>query len=310
MARSNHSHKIKSTPLAFFGTAEFSLYSLRSLVEQGFNVELVVTKPAKYGKRGRQKLQPAVQTYAQNQNIPCIQPPDKSSLLEYFNEDEHPLWGVVSAYGHIIPDATLSRFKGGLVNVHPSLLPKWRGPSPIESALLHGDSETGNSLIRLTGSMDAGPIYAQSKYPIPTNADRPMLYKALGQDGAKLLTDNLEQILAGEIKPTDQDDDEATYSAMLAKSDAKIDWHQPAFYIERQIRAFKGWPGSQTQINGVDITIETAEVLDMSGEAGYHYATKNDLIIYAKDKSLKINTLKPHGKSTMKGADFIRGYLD
>ena len=269
-----------------------------------------MTKPTKYGKRGRQKLQPAVQTYAQNQNIPCIQPPNKSSLLEYFNENEHPLWGVVSAYGHIIPDATLSRFKGGLVNVHPSLLPKWRGPSPIESALLHGDSETGNSLIRLTGSMDAGPIYAQSKYLIPEKADRPMLYEALGQDGAKLLTDNLEQILAGEIKPTDQDDDEATYSTMLAKSDAKIDWSQAALSIERQIRAFKGWPGSRTQINGVYVTIESAEITDRNGETGSYRAIEDDLIVYAKDYGLKVNTLKPSGKNTMSGADFIRGYLE
>ncbi len=270
---------------------------------------MVVTKPDTTGKRGKEQKPPHVKKIAQDYGIPVIQPESKEQLSRAISQYPGIRHGVVVAYGMIIPDTVLDHFSRGLVNVHASLLPRWRGPSPIEAAILHGDSQTGISLMRLVPAMDAGPVYVNDPVELDGTETRPWLMRHLAQLGATTLHSYLDGIIDGTLTPADQDEAQATYSKLLRKSDGEIDWHQPAEAIERHIRAFLGWPGSFTTIDDTYITIEAADIIEGAGEPGKPDVIDNSLVIYASENALRITQLKPSGKKTMTGQDFVRGYL-
>lgn len=295
-------------PLAFFGTADFSYDSLAALLEADYQVAVVVTKPDSPGKRGRQLLPPAVKQLAQSRGIPLLQPHTQADAIEQLRPFADVSWAVVVAYGMIIPPDIIEQFGGNMLNVHASLLPRWRGPSPIEAAILHGDRKTGNSLMKLTAYMDTGPIYAQTEHPITSETNRLSLQENLKRDGAELLVQKLPDILAGRLEPATQDESQATYSSLLTKSDGVIDWQQPAKVIERQIRAYLGWPGSTTRIMNTSATIETARVIERNGPAGTAGIVDSELIIFCKEQALVIEQLTPAGRRSMSGQEFLRGY--
>ncbi len=252
---------------------------------------------------------PLVKTIADDNDIPTIQPEDKDQILALLQQYGDFDAAVVVAYGLILPKAVIDYFPLGMINVHGSLLPRWRGPSPIEAAILNGDEKTGVSLMQISPSMDTGDVYISEAVSID-DATKPGLYQELSNLGAKVLSDNLEAILNQEIKPQPQDESLATYSQMIKKADGEIDWKKSAIDISREVRAYLGWPGSRVCINNNDVIITSVTVIEASGKPGSHFINENgDLIVYCGKNSLIINSIKPVGRQEISGQQFVRGYL-
>lgn len=252
--------KISGTnrPIVFFGTEDFSLYSLRVLVDRGFSIAAVVTKPDTLRGRGKKLTQPAVKKFASTHNIPVWQPTKLADIIPNIQALSHPV-GVLVSYGKIIPESILELFDPGIINVHPSLLPKYRGPSPIESAIANRDSRTGVTIMKLVKAMDAGPIYTQVPYALDFTETRPELYETLGLLGANLLAEKLPHIMNSSLLPEDQADAEATYCQLLSKEQS---WLDPSSKtpgeLEAQIRAHLGYPKSRFTIGPYDVIVTKA----------------------------------------------------
>ena len=254
--------KNMSQKVIFFGTEDFSLTALRGLVEAGYDIAAVITKPD--SKRGRKQAltPPSVKVYAASQYIPVWQPTKLSDVTEDI-KSTGSLVGVLVSYGKIIPDSIINLFKPGIINVHPSLLPLYRGPSPIESAIISGDSQTGVSIMQLATQMDAGPIYAQITYPLSGHESKPELYAQLAAAGTELLLDTLPDIINESLRPTAQADNLATYCQLLSKEDSLLRSDQlTAEQAERKVRAHLGFPKTKTTILDHEIIITKAHVTD------------------------------------------------
>ncbi len=306
--------------LVFFGTDAFSLPSLQALIEAGYTIEAVITKPDARVGRGRELAAPQVKQLAARHGITVLQPASGVELVDA-TATLTSSYGVVVAYGRIIAPAVLERFSVGLVNVHPSLLPKYRGPAPIEAAILNGDDKAGISIMKLDAGMDTGPVYLREPVVLSGHETRPDLYYRLADYGAKLLANNLADITGGVIVPVPQDsysDELVSVTAMLTKSDGVIDWIRPAVVIERHVRAYLGWPGSKTMVEGIDVTITAARTGDSllmvgTGETGAQPGTAfktatGELAIVTGHGELIIERLKPAGKNEMTGQAFLAGH--
>jgi methionyl-tRNA formyltransferase len=231
----------KSKKLIFFGTDDFSTASLEELIDTGWRLSAVVTSPDAPAGRGRKLTESAVKKIAAANGIKVLQPAKGSEIAALIKGLE-PEWGVLSAYGKIISQAALDLFSGGIINIHPSLLPRYRGPTPIETAILNGDDKTGVSLMKLTAGMDEGPVYAQKAMVLTGVENQPELYAKLTDMGAELLDEKLEAIMSGELQPVNQDDSAATYTKLIKKEDGVLDFGRPAKVLERQVRAYADWP--------------------------------------------------------------------
>ncbi len=287
------------TNLIFFGTEDFSLGSLQALVENSFNVVTVVTKPDTIRGRGRKLTPPAVKTYAIKHNIPVWQPDKLSDIIADIKALQ-PVAGVLVSYGKIIPQAVIDLFHPGIINLHPSLLPQYRGPSPIEAAIANRDGLTGVSLMQLSAKMDAGPIYAQLPYALDQSETRPELYDTLSQLGVHLLVDKLPAILDGSLSPEPQDESKATYCQLLSKDDNLID---PSTMspgeAEARIRAHLGFPRSRMIIDGRSVIVTKAHVV-MTAESALD-------IPFANGAYLRIDELINHHGKTVDGASYLNG---
>lgn len=286
--------------IVFFGTEEFSLTALKGLVEAGYNVVAVITKPD--SKRGRKQTltPPSVKVYAESQNIPVWQPA-KLSEVENDIKAIGDVAGVLVSYGKIIPNSIINLFNPGIINVHPSLLPLYRGPSPIESAILNGDKKTGVTIMKLEARMDAGPIYSQIIQPLTGSETKPELYQNLAKLGTKRLLDNLPAILDGSLKPTPQDDSKATYCNLLSKDDSLL---KPelltASEAERQIRAYLGYPKTKIEVLGKEIVVTKAHLTS---------EPKTPLDIACQDGVyLSIDELVAPSGQKMDARAFLNGY--
>lgn len=297
-----------SDRIVFFGTDAFSVPALIQLLAGGWDVAAVVTKPDSRTGRGRELTPPAVKRLALAKKIPVLQPDDVESIIGDLRELRGTS-GVVVAYGKIIPPSVLELFPKGLVNIHPSLLPKYRGATPIESAILAGDTETGVTLMQLDAGMDTGPTYVTEKLQLAGNETRPELYERLAVMGAELLEIKLPQILSGTIVSIPQDNATASNVGRISKADGIIDWSKPATMLERQVRAYLGWPGSRAELTDVKATITAAHVSPKSGHAGTAYKSESsELAVYAGEGSLVIDRLIPAGKREMTGLEFLAGH--
>lgn len=289
-----------SKPIIFFGTEDFSLYSLQALVAHNFNVVAVVTKPDTKRGRGNTLTQPAVKIFAQAHDITVWQPTKLAEIIPDIQSLNAPI-GVLVSFGKIIPESILSLFTPGIVNVHPSLLPLYRGPSPIESAIKNRDAKTGVTIMQLVKEMDAGPIYFQVPYALDFTETKPELYKTLGELGANIVVQQLPRIIDGSLTPIPQDNDTATYCSLLTKEDSYLD---PATTTpgdaEATIRAHLGFPRTRLKIGEYDCIITKA----------HGVMTKNTpLDIECQNGAfLSIDELiAPSGK-TMAAQEFLRGY--
>jgi methionyl-tRNA formyltransferase len=286
--------------IVFFGTEDFSLTVLKGLVEASYNIVAVVTKPD--SKRGRRQIltPPSVKVYAESHSIPVWQPLKLTDITDDI-KSLGDVAGVLVSYGKIIPSSIINLFNPGIINVHPSLLPLYRGPSPIESAITSGDRQTGVTIMSLEPRMDAGPIYSQITYSLSGHETKPELYQTLAQLGTKELLDNLQSILDETLKPSVQDDAKATYCSILTKDDSLL---RPdlltAAEAERRVRAYLGYPKSKIQIIDKEVVVTKAHITSES---------KTPLDIECKDGVyLSIDELVAPSGHKMDSRAFLNGY--
>jgi len=265
----NNKQRTIKPRIVFMGTPEFGAVILEKLGQSEFKPILVVTETDK--PVGRKQIRtgavtpPPVKVIAQKYSIP-IEQPERIENLKLKIENLKPDLIIVAAYGQIIPKDILDIPRYRCINVHPSLLPKYRGPSPIQHAILNGDEETGVTIMLVNEKIDSGPILSNTKYKMSTVHTQQNtkytyteLSKELAEVGAKLLINTIPQWLKGEIKPRPQDESKATYTKILIKEDGKIDWQKSAEQIERQIRAFSPWPGTFAFLDGEKLKILEVE---------------------------------------------------
>lgn len=247
-----------SAKIVFFGTEDFSLAALTGLIEAGYSIAAVVTKPDSKKGRGQQLVAPQVKVLASRHNIPVWQPQKLTDITADI-QALRPVTGVLVSYGKIIPQAIIDLFSPGIINVHPSLLPKYRGPSPIESAIKNGDAVTGVSIMQLSAKMDAGPVYTAKEHPLIGTETRPELYHALADIGTNLLLEALPRIINGSLQPTPQQEQAASYCQLLQKNDALLDLTTlTAEQAERNIRAYIGFPKSKLTLLNQTVIITKA----------------------------------------------------
>lgn len=290
----------KTSPIVFFGTEDFSLFSLQALVRAGFPVALVVTKPDTRRGRGGKVTAPAVKDFAEKHDIPVIQPNKLSEIIDRVAALDNPT-GVLVSYGKIIPESIIKLFTPGIINVHPSLLPLYRGPSPIESAIANRDAKTGVTLMRLARSMDAGPIYYQVPYVLDHTETRPELYQTLGQLGANILVQQLPAILDGSLQPTPQDDSAASYCRILTKESSYLDLAAlTPGQAEAQIRAYLGFPRTRLRIGNYDVIVTKAHAV-MDAKTPLDLTCQNGAF-------LSIDELVAPSGRTVTAEEFLRGH--
>lgn len=290
-------------PIIFFGTEDFSAVSLQKLIDEGFEVAGIITKPDSKKGRGQKLQSPKVKKIGEKFKIPILQPQKMNEIIEFVQNFKNPV-GVLVSFGRIVPQEIIDLFTPAIVNVHPSLLPKYRGPSPIESAILNGDTKTGVSLMKLSKEMDAGDVYSQEEIKLSKTETASELYKICGKIGAGMLVRDLPKIISGELKGEKQDSSQAEYCQLLKKSDSILNpENQTAKQAEQQIRAFEIFPKSKIQIDDYLVVVKTAKVVNSNPE-------NSPLTLeFADGKFLEIKTLlTPNGKETT-AQSFINGYL-
>jgi methionyl-tRNA formyltransferase len=307
--------------IIFIGTPDFGAIILRELAKTEYKPCLVLTTPDKPVGRKQIITSPIVKTAAQDYNIPVIQP-EKIIQAKDQITDLKPDLIVVAAFGQIIPNEILKIPIKGCLNVHPSLLPKYRGASPIQCAILNGDKETGVSVMLMDDKMDHGKIISSSVFEIKNQKTiYTELMKELADFGVKLLISTLPKWFSGKIQPITQDDEKATFTKVLKKSDGKINWKKSAEEIERQIRAFNPWPGSFTECQKNDYDLKTIKIWKASvqeeteagpfGDIGKTYLASNEKIAVQTQKNfLIIEELQPEGGKRMTSEDFLKGRSD
>ena len=289
-----------SKKIVFFGTEDFSLHALTGLVEAGYNVVAVVTKPDSLRGRHQTLTAPAVKEYALSRGIAVWQPTKLTAVTADIAE-LGDVAGVLVSYGKIIPQTVIDLFQPGIINVHPSFLPLYRGPAPIEAAIIHGDEQLGISIMQLTAGMDEGPVYGYTEIDLDGTETQQSLLETVAREGTKTLLQLLPGILDGSITPLEQDDSKATYTKLLGKDDSLLNAGQTtAVDAERKVRAHLTFPKTKTNILGHDVIITKAHVSD----------TKNTpLDIECRDGAfLSIDELVAPSGKTMSAEAFLRGY--
>lgn len=298
--------------LVFMGTPDFAARTFSALLNSGHEVLCAVTQPDKPKGRSGQ-LQPSeVKAAALSAGVPVFQP-EKMKTQETFDEiaKYEPDAIIVAAYGKIIPKNILELPKYGCINVHASLLPKYRGAAPIQWAILNGDEKTGVSIMQMNEGLDTGDIISVSEVPIDKKETADSLFDKLAEAGAKLLTQTLDDIENGIINRTPQPAESPTeYARMITKEDGHIDWTQPAERIERLVRGMNSWPGAFSFMDGRNVKIWDCDVIseDSGKEAGtVARADRNALAVQTGSGQIKINELQLQGKKRMAYDAFLRG---
>ncbi len=299
--------------IIFCGTPDFSVPPLADLVAAGHNIKAVFTQPDRRKGRGQQMQKTAVKIEAEKHGITVHQPKNLKTeeVVDLINDLNADLM-VVVAYGLIIPQNILDLPKYGCWNIHASLLPRWRGAAPIHRAILAGDDQTGISIMQMEAGLDTGPTYAMYPTDIRPNDTGQTLHDRLSFMGGDAIVSCVNQLKEGTLASAKTQNNElAIYANKLQKSESVIDWSQPAEQIERQIRAFNPWPGSQTEINGETVKIWAAEIIkstdnQTSYEAGkITHADKSTLIIQCGVNQLSISEIQKSGKKRLSIAAFM-----
>lgn len=307
------------------GTPEFSVGTLEALADAGHEIVLAVTQPDKPRGRGKEMQYPPVKEAALKRGIPVFQPmkvrePECMEELARYQADVM----VVVAFGQILPAKILQMAPYGCINVHASLLPKYRGAAPIQWAVMNGDEVSGVTIMKMDEGLDTGDMLTKVEVPLAADETGGSLFDKLAAAGAKLLVETLPKLEKGEVTPEKQPEISTTeYARMIKKEDGKIDWTKSAVEIERQIRAMSPWPSAFTKVNGKNLKIWDAKVIAMFGgdlfskipgqnptkSAGKVWvADETGLHVKTGDGILVIEELQLEGKKRMKTADFLRGY--
>ncbi|MFA6130707.1 MAG: methionyl-tRNA formyltransferase [Patescibacteria group bacterium] len=302
--------------IVFFGTPSFSVPFLEALIDdKAIEIVGVVTQPSKPVGRKKELVPSAVKVIAKEHGLPVFEFERIKSkeALETITNLHADLF-VVVAYGKIIPISLLDLPKFGAVNVHPSLLPKYRGPSPRQSAILHGDMESGVTIIKLDREMDHGPILAQFAFPLDSRETMQTLEGKIFHAGPKLLVATIHALENGTLTPREQNHAEAIICSMLTREDGIIDWKKSSEEIDRMYRAFYPWPGVSCLWNrfGKPLSLKIHELRpsELSIPAGSVRSIEGKLYIGSSTTALEILSVQPESKSKMSAKDFLNGYPD
>lgn len=294
----------------FIGTPDFAVPSLNKLIESNYNIVTVITQPDKKVGRKQKVVFSPVKKVALKHNIPLLQPLKIKEIVEKIKE-LRPDIIITAAYGQIISKNILDIPKFGCINIHGSLLPKYRGASPIQCAILNGDKKTGITIMEMDERMDEGSIITQKEIEIDNNDTASSLHNKLSDLGVDLLLETLPKIFKKEIKYTPQDHSQATYTKILKKEDGKINWNKKVIEIERMIKAFYPWPGTYTELEGKRLKIIKVKIIDSKNdlELGTIFKTRDsDLAVRCSKNALVLEKIQPEGKKVMSGKEFLRGY--
>ena len=306
----------KYPPLLFLGNESLSTcpdYNqapiLTGLVAAGWPISAVVIR--RQPPVSRKPIDPTVSLVAKKNGIDLVVVNDKDELEEAVDRYA-PQLGLLASFGLIIPQRVLDKFALGVINIHPSLLPAYRGTTPIESAIHDGQTKTGVSLIKTVIAMDTGPIYAQQAVEIGGRTSKLELTTILARLAAELVVANLPKIAKNQIKPQEQDESRASYTQPLSTNDRPIDWGQPAEDLERQIRSLAGWPGSTTKLASQEVRVVEVVLLDdkAPGQPGkVSFDTKLRLIaVDCQPGQIGISKLQIPGKKPISAESFMNGY--
>ena len=302
-----------TTRAVFMGTPAFALPVLGALLDRGAQVVGVFTQPDRPSGRGKQVNAPPAKRLAVERGLPVFQP---DSLRGRQVQEElaslAPDVVVVAAYGLLLPARVLETPPLGCLNVHPSLLPRYRGPSPVAAAILNGDQSTGVTIMKLDSGMDTGPIIASRECPIGERDTAEDLTARLFEKGAELLVEVLPRWARGEVRATPQDDDLATLTSRLKKADGEIDWGHEAEQIARQVRAYRPWPGSHTRWRGKVLKVLEATTSPIEGRPASApgvavEATGGGLGITTARGVLVVRRLQLEGRREAEASEFLRG---
>jgi methionyl-tRNA formyltransferase len=295
--------------LAFMGTPDFAVPALLALLEGGHEVAAVYTQPPREAGRGQRPRPSPVQAAAAARGLAVrspasLKPPEAQAAVAALRLDA----AVVVAYGLLLPKPVLAAPRLGCLNIHASLLPRWRGAAPIQRALMAGDTETGVTIMQMDEGLDTGPMLLQEPVPIAADDDAGTLHDRLAALGARLILQALDERAAGTLQARPQPSAGATYAAKLTRDDERLDWRRPASELARQVRALSPRPGAWFAADGDRLKVLAADCI--AGTSGVPPGTVLDdrLTVACGDDALRLTRLQRGGKAPMPADDFLRGY--
>jgi methionyl-tRNA formyltransferase len=300
---------LEATKIVFMGSPDFAVPSLRALAEN-FTVIGVITQPDRPAGRGRKLTPPPVKVLAGDLGIPTLQPQrlhkDSDALAQL--RAWSPDLIAVAAFGQILKPEVLDLPPHGCLNVHGSLLPHWRGAAPLNAAILHGDSQTGITIMKMDPGLDTGPMLSKRAIPIGPDDTAGSLFGAMAELGAALLVETIPPYLRGELIPEPQDDALATYAPLLKKADGELDFNQPAPYLARQVRAYDPWPGTYFHWAGAPLKVHAAHPIEKASPGiGVLTVHAGLPAVGTSEGILVLDQIQPAGKKSMAGDAFLRG---
>jgi methionyl-tRNA formyltransferase len=298
--------------IVFFGTPQFAVPALRALVESRHDLVALVSQPDRPKGRG-QKLQPTpTKVVAESSGTPVLQPTRLRG--EEFLEAMRALapdLGVVAAYGRILPDALLAIPRLGMINIHASLLPRYRGAAPVHRAVINGDEETGVSIMKVVTELDAGPVFAMASRSIGPLETTPEVEEGLAELGTRLLLDVIDQLDSGEPEPAPQDHTQATFAPKIERHEGLVDWTLPAARLHNLVRGLQPWPLVSAILDGIRYLIHRTEIVPGAEIApgGTVVQSDGELLVAAGDGGvLRILQIQPEGRRAMSARDFLAGH--
>lgn len=297
--------------IIFMGTPDFAVGTLRSLAEAGHEITLVVSQPDKPKGRGHAMVPTPVKAVAGELGIPVFQPVKIREAKDVLEKTEADVC-VVAAFGQIIPASILHMKKYGCINVHASLLPKYRGAAPIQWAVIDGEKESGVTIMQMDEGLDTGDMLAKAIVPLDEKETGGSLFDKLSEAGGRLCVETLAKLEKGEITPEKQGESPTAYASMLDKKMGNIDWNKSAVVIERLVRGLNPWPSAYTHLDGKTLKIWACDVLPQSaskGESGEILeVTKDAIHVQTGDGILVLREIQLAGKARMDAGAFLRGY--
>lgn len=295
------------TSVVFMGSPDFSLPTLRALA-QTYDVVGVVTQPDRASGRGRERKAPPVKTLALELGIPVMQP---EKLRQPEAMDQLRAWApdliVVAAFGQILRKDVLELPRFGCINVHASLLPRWRGAAPINAAILAGDEETGVTIMKMDVGLDTGPMLSNRSIRLTRDDTAGSVFEKLSTLGADLLIETLPDYLSGKLQPIPQSEEGMTYAPMMKKEEGKLDFSRDVHELERRVRAFNPWPGAFMDFDGTPLKVHRARVEPGNADVGKRLIAQNQPAVGARGGLLILDEVQPAGKKSMSGKSFLAG---
>lgn len=296
--------------ILFMGTPQFAQMSLKALVEDKREVVCVITQPDKPKGRGYEMAMPEVKVYALEKNIPVYQPDTlKDGAILPILEEYRPDVIIVVAYGKILPEYILKFPKYGCINIHGSLLPKYRGAAPIQRAVIDGEEVSGVTSMYMEKGLDTGDMLIKRELPIGRETTAGEYHDELAVLGGEVLLDTLDALAAGTLSPEKQDEALSTYASQLSKAEGEIDWNNTNEQIYNKIRGLNPWPKAFSFMGGKRLVIDFVYKTPQCGKAGEILcADENGLVVACGEGSVLIKEIKPEGKKKMSVGDFLRGH--